>query len=495
MAATTNKGKKQEVALKMRIKDLRQANKSLSKSNSRLSKKAARVDKKSKELKNVRLELNRARAGRTAWRTKYYDLKDSLRPKRVKSHPYSLNLMLLGVVLHVTYGISLRGTAKALYSVGLTYGEDIKKISATSIRNWSLRLSLYYLSRQVEPGRYALIADESVSMGQARLLVLLLVRLEDGQTNQIVPLVMSDARVLHVESKSSWKGSDIAKVIGDKLKEHPGLEIAYSISDRGGNLKNAFNIRGIKWIGDCTHVISNCTQSLFQKDEQLNKLIKAMNGTRAKWALSKMAVYLAPALRNKARFHQLFTIYKWAQPIIDRWEILPEKARDELAYLQENRELIQTLRQIHSLIEAFSNLVKAKGINACTARQWREQYDHRCRTWTDNCEKIDKRVVAYHQEIMQYIERTRATLPDEDQILCCSDIIESIFGKYKNKGRFPMITEDALKIAAYPHDIQDSDVLAAMDSIPTQKISEWKRDNTTISLLAQKLIFKRKLVA
>lgn len=119
MAASTNKRTKQEIKLKSRIKELRGANKSLARKNALLEKKAERADRKSGELKAARLELGRARASRAMWRDRYKGLKGTLRPERVKSHPYCMNLMLLGVILHITYGISLRATAKALYSVGL----------------------------------------------------------------------------------------------------------------------------------------------------------------------------------------------------------------------------------------------------------------------------------------------------------------------------------------------------------------------------------------
>lgn len=220
-----------------------------------------------------------------------------------------------------------------------------------------------------------------------------------------------------------------------------------------------------------------------------------MNGTRAKWALSHLAVYSPPALRKKARFHQISAIYKWALPILGRWDQLPPAAKDEMVYLQKNRGLIQAMRQIHCLIEDFSALIKGKGINCCTESQWENKYAQRCKQWEKEQLTVDTRVKEYHQKIVDYIAQTKSTLPDETQILCCSDVIESIFGKYKNKGRCPMITDDALKIAAYPQNIQKQDVLMAMETRPTKEIEVWKSKNTTVSLLAQKLKFKQKMAA
>jgi hypothetical protein len=248
-------------------------------------------------------------------------------------------------------------------------------------------------------------------------------------------------------------------------------------------------------VNDCTHLVSNHTQAIFQNDQELNGLITAMNGTRAKWALSQLAVYSPPALRKKARFHQIFAIHKWGCLILDRWELLPQAAKDELAYVQESRQLIRAMWQIHCLIEDFSSLVKGKGIHCRTESEWEKKYAERIGQWKEQQTNVDTRVEKYHEKIMRYIAQTKSTLPDEPQILCCSDVIESIFGKYKNKGRCPMITDDALKIAAYTCHIQKEDILVAMEGKPTKEIEKWKRENTTVSLLAQKLKFKRKMAA
>ena len=58
-----------------------------------------------------------------------------------------------------------------------------------------------------------------------------------------------------------------------------------------------------------------------------------------------------------------------------------------------------------------------------------------------------------------------------------------------------MITDDALKIAAFPKVIQMQDVIAALASKSTNDLKQWKRENTTISLMAQRRVFKAKMAA
>lgn len=445
--------------------------------------------------KLLRMELKRVKRGRDEWRMKCRQLQKGLRGERVKNHPYSLQQMVLGVMLHITSQISLRGTAKALHAFGLIFGQQVKQVSATTIRNWSLRLGLYFLTKPVAPGRYALIVDESVSMGQEKLLVMLAVKLGDETLEWFAPLQMSDVEVLHIQAKPSWKGADICRIIEQKKAANKGFELVYGLSDRGPNLLNGFRLCRLRWVGDCTHLLADCTKKLYRNDTELNELVKAMNASRAKWSLSRLAVYAPPGLRKKARFHQLFAIYKWADMILQRWEALPQEAKDELAYLQNNRKLIETMKQIHVLVEDFSGLVKGKGIHSRTESQWIQCYENRCLQWKKEPLGIDSKLEVYHSKILEFIAQTRAAVPGLNQILCCSDIIESIFGKYKNKGHSPMITDDALKIAAFPKVIQMEDVIAALASKSTTDLKEWKRENTTISLMAQRRVFKSKMAA
>lgn len=450
---------------------------------------------RSKQNKLLRMELRRVRQSRDSWRQKYRSRCKLDQGTKVKGHRYSVELMLLGVLLNISYNISLRATANALYAMGLSYGRQAKRISAGSIRNWGLRLGLYFLTRALAPGRYVLIADESISIGQEKLLVLLAVRLDSEHFERISALQMSDVEVLHIQSKASWKGADIGALISKYAGQYPNIEFAYAISDQGSNLRNAFRLCGLTRVSDCTHLLSKCTQVLFQNDPELDALIQAMNASRAKWALSRLALYAPPALRKKARFHQIFAVYKWGDTILEKWHMLPQEAKDELAYVEKNRKLIQTMKQIHALIEDFSGLVKGKGINAYTQDHWKQKYEKRCAEWNDEHLHIDDKVEKYHLAILEFITQTKASLPEENQILCCSDVIESIFGKYKNKARFPMITDDALKIAAYPHTIQKEDIIQAMAAKSTRSIQIWKQENTTVSLLAQRRRFKLKTAA
>ena len=73
--------------------------------------------------------------------------------------------------------------------------------------------------------------------------------------------------------------------------------------------------------------------------------------------------------------------------------------------------------------------------------------------------------------------------------LGCSDIIESIFGKYKNfsgKSSMKEIGRAVLTIPAFVGKIKHNEVKQAMESISAKDVSKWQKENIGISFLSKR---------
>ena len=437
-----------------------------------------KAKERGEKLRRMTQAKKRQEAKAERWKSKYDALKASVKLRQVKSHKYPLELIWMAVLMNIKFNISLRGVSQSISKMGELFGLKLGKISATTIRNWSLKMGIYYLLQPLSAGKYVIIADESVEIGREHLLLLLVVPIE--KYSPICPLIKSDVRVLDLKVQDSWKGDEISNMIQKKLDEH-GIELVYGISDKGSALLKAFKNLNIQWIGDCTHEIANQTQAIFKKDESLSKFIKQMNLLRAKWIMSKNNFYVPPNLRAKSRFHQVFVIHKWGREILEGWHNILPTAKEELQFVKESEWLIILMESFHYLIKQFAQIFKTKGIQKNSLQEWEELVEkyqkEKGKSWTNQEER-------FTTKMNEYLERQKVSLPEVGQILCCSDIIESYFGKYKNKGGPKIITEDVLKIAAFPKDIKLSDVKQAMEEIKIADILKWKLDNTTISKLA-----------
>ena len=418
---------------------------------------------KQKRIKRLSAKLTQTTRSRQHWRTKYYQLEKSQQPHPLKHHRYCLKLMLLSVVLHIHHNVSLRACSAALYEVAQLYGHKIKRISASTIRSWSMRMGHYYLQMRLAAGSYVLIADESILIGNQKLLVLLAVR-QTPDLCRIAPLTMADVAVIHVQASTSWKGADIAAVI-QQASQAPGVGFTYAVSDKGNNLRKAFSICELPYIEDVTHRIANEARLIFEQHADFNHFIAYQQLTRAKWALSQYAPYLPPNARKKARFHQLLNSAEWAGRVLAQWSALPLEVQTELSYVRQYEALIRILQMVQMVVDSFSNLVKWKGISRFSAACWQQRRQGLEADWQQRGWVMNESVERFFLGLDSYLSQSLSGVAEPNQILCCSDVIESMFGKYKYGVGHQVISGDSVKMAVFGRQIGLADVESAMGFI------------------------------
>ena len=328
-----------------------------------------KAKERGEKVRRLKQKAERQRVRAEKWKERYYTLKKTKAVTPVKRHKYPMELMWIGILMHINFNVSLRATSKSLVKIGEFFGLALEQLSATTIRNWSLKFGLYCLTRNIAGGKYVIISDESVEIGREHLLLLLVVPIECY--SPIRPLKMEDVKVLDLSVQKSWKGDEISALIEKKINELK-IELVYGISDKGHTLLRAYKNLNIPWIGDCTHEIANQTQSIFSKDIRLNEFIKSINLLRAKWIMSKNNIYVPPSLRAKSRFHQIFILHKWGRKILDNWEEIPTAARQELEFVKEAEPLIILMKSFYNMIETFSKIFKSRGIQTTSLHQWKQ---------------------------------------------------------------------------------------------------------------------------
>lgn len=439
----------------------------------KLSQKCLRWKQKNRQkqqrIKQLQTKIAQLTRSRQRWHHKYRQLKADQQPQRVKHHPYSLSLMLLGVVFHIQHNISLRACRLALLSIAQHYGQPIKPISASTIRNWCRRLGHYYLQGRLQAGSYVLMADESVLIGSQKLLLLVAVRQQQQQC-RIAPLQMADVQVIHVEPAASWPGARIAQLI--ELHQQPGVTFSYAVSDKASNLRKAFRIANIAWVEDLTHRLANLTQRLLTSQPAFSAFMASQQLTRAKWILSPYAIYLPPCVRKKARQHQLLRSAEWAARILAQWAQLPAAVQQELAYVVAHRALIRLLQQVQQLVNSFSVLIKGRGLSRWSQQRWQQQRLRLQAAWQQQGWAVSAELGTFMEGLEQYLSEQVDRALDADAVLCCSDVVESLFGKYKYQSARQVISDDCVSIAAYGRSICGADVSAALQAIPQSFLHE-----------------------
>lgn len=329
--------------------------------------------------------------------------------------------------------------------------------SHVTIRRWTLRCGLYLLDYACsKTGEYIGVIDESIQIGREKILLLLGVKLADDRSHYAA-LTMDDVEVLGVEVQQSWTGEDISSFIADRLDKHPQMKLKYVISDRGSNLLKALSMLGIPAVSDCSHWMMNAVKSLFGNNEVLSKLSSQIGQFRNRYTLTDKGFLVPPTLRDKDRFLKIFTIVQWVDRIDGYWKKLSTEQRNILGFMQQSCSLIRALRQVKTLVAIASQILKSAGLSHSSQLLWNNRVvEYR------KGKRLTSQAKSFIQSIDQYFEQHQQLIKVNQRLICCSDIIESTFAHYKNKGGTAIISADTLAITLYKQNLTTDFIVKAL---------------------------------
>ncbi len=346
---------------------------------------------------------------------------------------------------------------------------------------WIKKLGFTQLQLQKKKANdWIIIVDESIGIGQEKVLVILGIRL--SQVDFTRPLMLQDMVPITVKSKEHWTGPDIAHELGI-AKEKLGT-IIYAVTDSGSTLRCGLKAVSINHVYDITHAIAICLQRIYENDECFKDYAHRAGQMRFKLCCSKYAHLIPPNQRSKSRFLNIDTISKWGMNVLqaidnnDR-DISPDD-RIQLQWVKEMEPFIIEMDVMMTAVQKISVLLKNEGLSKRTKSG--------CVSLLSNCQS--GRLKQFQEYMMNYLtEYTKQIKHRNEKVLCCSDIIESSFGRYKNElSKNPMsgITDLVLIIPALTSKLSENAVNAAIDNCKVKDLNLWKKTNLCNSLLTKR---------
>lgn len=397
------------------------------------------------------------------------ELEEVTTPQPVFNCVYPAQMMALAVFI-VLNGGSLRCAAATVgfYSQELM-GWKYKAPTWKTISNWVERCGLHaHNLTQGLSGQFVGIIDVTVQIGKEQLCLLLGVP-ADRLATLGRPLTIADVVILGMEVQSTWKADDVAAFIRRRLKEMPGVEITYVVCDQGSNLLAALKDLGLPCVNDCGHVMMNLVKKIFAHDAGLSKLCAEVGTLRQKLNLTDDAFVLPPTLRDKDRFLRIFTLVEWMDRIDGYWPNLPKATQAKLKFYK-NRWRTLRLRQVQELLVLTAKVLKYGGLCCHSRDKWLNEVV----AWTSRQRQITAQAKQFLRGMEAYFISYAPIYIKGRVLLCCSDIIESIFGRYKNKGGMKAISADVLSIALYNQTISPGFVQLAMKSVTGPMVDDWR---------------------
>jgi len=448
-----------------------------------------------KELTKERKRNKELRSSRDNWKCKYKELSkriskvaegniansltESYKPDRYK---YSCVLITLCIKLLSYSGSSLRSSRHFIAQLYIVLEFETFDIpSHTTIRMWACKLGYYQNEFNcIDEGDWSLIVDESVSLGENRVLLVLGLRLDQWDFKYAAR--SQDIEVLHFGVSPKWKSEEISSILEGIMDK---INVKYVVSDKGNNLMKSYKISDLLHIPDCTHALAKALEHYCKKCEEASSFLSQCGLLRQKWNMGKKTVYMPPSQRKKARFHNLAPITDWAKKVLVIIDTLPDEIQLHLSFLHEKQQWINEFDWINKMIQSINVILKTNGFNN--------------KTYVDISKKIAARrlnkqeISCYGEnfliEIDNYLSSLDKIASCEQTLFCCSDIIESTFGrmKYRTSPNTPFgMTEFALAIASLGKSYNKEQVTQIMETVKEKDIKEWKADNLPPSLFEKK---------
>ena len=466
-----------------------------------------------------------------------------------KWHSYSVAVIYLGICQVVRAFTGFRGGARSLEITAEVMGGGSPSYS--SIRLWTYRLGYYLLQRPIEHREDRIfITDMTVELGKSKCLLILGVsesrfRQADFCLSQHDTEVLALEIFIHSTGEAiaacleglsarigvpkqivSDQGSDIKKGIQAYQAKHP--EVIYT--------------------PDLSHKIACIVKPLLSNDEIYQRFNAQCNQTKSLIQQTELNFLKPPTQRSKARYHHIAARIEWAQKVLryqqrgdfhlidarycvadeafqfmalpsSYWHLLApikgimfntlvefEQAMSGLltedVYQRHQQELrhlasigrqrfdeklgwvsdyasdLEKYQQMVNVIKSTELQLKHEGLHNESAQRLLQKLDGI---------DFDEKTKTLETQIMAYIDAQHGDAMPEQARLVSSDVIESVFGQYKQVGHSGCLQELGKMVLLLPllvTEITAELVLQAMNSVKTSCVDEWANKTFGPSALA-----------
>ena len=418
-----------------------------------------------------------------------------------KGHRHTVLVIRLCLVWYLHAHVSLRGVAEALLTLISLLG-GLLPLSLPyhqTVPSWLLRCGLFVL-RRLEPPRpdWAWVIDCTIRIGQHKCLLILGASLNDLQGCQD-GLGHQQVTVLDLYVTAHCTGPDVNDRL-QSLAQRVGVP-RQVVCDHGSDLS-----KGVRLFQDAHPEVVNT----YDVTHKLASLVKAELAPDPRWAeflrrctlslfqlqQSRGAFLTPPSPRSLERYMNVERHTDWAVRMLGLLDMQDktfvasllglgqEEARcwleGKLGWLRDFR---QELRHYQRLLEAVSQAeqeVKNHGLGRQTAK----------RVFCQLAKEVlrDAGLTDFLAQLRGYLQEEGSKVPAGQSWLGTSDVIESLFGKYKwfgEKAPYAEVGASALTLPLLTVELTAELVHEAMVSVSVQDVRDWVAQNIGRSTLSK----------
>jgi hypothetical protein len=267
-------------------------------------------------------------------------------------------------------------------------------------------------------------------------------------------------------------------------EEKVGHAPLYAIGDNDSKLAKAVDEQGYIHIRDIGHTMALHIEHVYKACADFKEFIKTLSDVKIRESMRRTSCLLPPRQRSIARWMNLSPVVKWAKTMLATFPSLNEQEQETFGFVNTCYSLIEELDCVFQTVNTLLKEIKNKGLTHKNI-DW-------CLLQTAEGLNMDSpRVKQAGENPVQYLNEERSKLPDAQTCWhASSDIIESLFGKYKfrrSKNSLNGVTAYVLLMPLLtkteaPEAPSQVDFKASLENVFMKDLTHWSKNNLTENL-------------
>lgn len=419
------------------------------------------------------------------------------------SHQFSVGIIGLFLKFVLSAASSQRCAAGVLRLLGEVFAGWVRTPCPNTGRLWMLRVGLYALKApKQQADDWVWIMDHTMQLGQYKCLVIVGVRLSDW-TPQRGPLEHDDLELLNLTPMQQSTGERVHEQLLATIHA-TGVPRAI-LSDGGSDLKRAMQMLHathgkVAHVYDIKHKTALLLKKQLQADSRWTQFVTKSNKTKLSVTQTSLAFLNPPALKTKARYMNLDTLVNWgrkalcyldepcefADQPVDR-----DKLTEKLGWLRDYRTPLNEWRGLLELAGTAEDFVRNEGYHRNAKADLRVRLKSSARPLISDQRSAHRQM---RDGLLEFVAQQSSAAGKGERLIGSSEVLESLIGKYKrlqsthSKGGMSAML---LSFGAIVLEKTTGTIQRALETIKTQDVSDWVKQNLGITIQAQrKLAFE-----
>ena len=228
---------------------------------------------------------------------------------------------------------------------------------------------------------------------------------------------------------------------------------------------------------------------VFDKTADYEWFRKTVASYQSKGVNQSLSYLCPPKQRTKARFMNISKIVIWAEKLLNRFHLLKKKESDFFNELTQQEAFAKDLRVCLDVAHKVALPFKTEGLSLKTLKKAKKLIKKQQQEQTGYMKDFLTELSSYLARYEEFIN-----LYPANKVHLSSEIIESMFGKYKHKANnyaLTGLTALNLELPIYGQSKKNIMVriVEALEGISTLDLIQWKKENSADNQLVKRCEF------